>query len=236
MSSGGTTTPPLLLLNFIKTNFEMSNSPLAPAVRSFLQSLEAEFDRIDPTRQELLKSLGSWIGGQVQKNQPAHLIVICTHNSRRSHMGQVMLALAAQYYGVPDVHTWSGGTEATAINPQAVAAIQRAGISLKKVTSGDNPRYHLNIDGLPEAERTLFSKRFDETPNPSQNFAAIMVCSEADEGCPFVPGAAARFSLPFRDPKESDGTPLMESVYDERLRDIGREFLFAMKWAAQVVS
>ncbi|GAB4247135.1 MAG: protein-tyrosine-phosphatase [Saprospiraceae bacterium] len=211
----------------------MSNPSLSPELQSFLKGLETEFDRISPERRELLKSLGKWIGEQVQKNQPAHLIVICTHNSRRSHMGQVMLALAAQYYGVPGVHTWSGGTEATAFNPQAVGAMQRAGIPVEKVTNGDNPRYRLNLDGLPEAERTLFSKRFDETPNPSQNFAAIMVCSEADEGCPFVPGAAARFSIPFRDPKESDGTPLMESVYDERLRDIGREFLFAMKCAIQ---
>ena len=214
----------------------MSNPPLSPQLQSFLKSLEAEFDRISPERQELLKSLGNWIAGQVQKNQPAHLVVICTHNSRRSHMGQVMLALAAQFYGVPGVHTWSGGTEATAFNPQAVAAMQRAGIPVEKVTSADNPRYRLNLDGIPEAERTLFSKRFDENPNPRQNFAAIMVCSEADEGCPFVPGAAARFSIPYRDPKESDGTPLMETVYDERLRNIGREFLFAMKCAVPSLS
>lgn len=214
----------------------MSKPSLTPELQSFLKNLEAEFDRIGPERQRLLKSLGKWISQQLQKNQPAHLIVICTHNSRRSHMGQVMLALAAQFHGVPGVHTWSGGTEATAFNPQAVAAIQRAGIPVEKATSGDNPRYRLGLNGLAEAERTLFSKRFDETPNPSQNFAAIMVCSEADAGCPFVPGAAARFSIPFRDPKESDGTPLMESVYDERLRDIAREFLFAMKCAVPSIS
>lgn len=214
----------------------MNNPSHPPQLQSFLKRLEAEFDKIDPTRQELLKSLGLWVGDRVRKNQPAHLIVICTHNSRRSHMGQVMLALAAQYYGVPDVHTWSGGTEATAVNPQAVAAMQRAGIPLKKISEGDNPRYQLSLDGIPEAERTLFSKRYDENPNLGQNFAAIMVCSEADDGCPFVAGAAVRFSIPFQDPKTSDGTPTMESVYDERLREIGREFLFSMKWAQTVLS
>lgn len=211
----------------------MNHQSLPPELQSFLSGLESEFDKIAPQRQELLKKLGGWIHTQIEKNQPAHLIVICTHNSRRSHMGQVMLALASQWYGMPDVHTWSGGTEATAFNHQAVAAMQRAGIPVEKVTSGKNPRYRLHLEGLPEAERTLFSKRFDEMPNPAQNFAAIMVCSEADASCPMVPGAAARFSIPFSDPKEADGTPMAGTVYDQRLRDIGREFFFAMKWAKE---
>ncbi|GIV31739.1 MAG: arsenate reductase [Saprospiraceae bacterium] len=211
----------------------MSETFIPADLVSYLQKLEAQFDQIPQERRAVLEKLGSWVAEQLRNNRPAHIVVICTHNSRRSHMGQVMLALAAKYLGLEDVHTWSGGTEATSIYPEVVKALERAGVPIERITDGPNPRYRLEIDGLPEAERTLFSKRFDSTPNPKENFAAVMVCSEADAGCPFVPGASARFSLPYRDPKESDGLPSMEATYDERLEQIGREFLYAMHLAKE---
>ena len=55
-----------------------------------------------------------------------------------------------------------------------------------------------------------------------------MTCSQADAGCPFIPGASTRISLPYDDPKEADGTPQEAERYDERLRQIGRELFFVM--------
>lgn len=200
---------------------------------TYLKNLEGQFDQIPEERKKVLEKLGIWVAEQLHNNRPAHIVVICTHNSRRSHMGQVMLTLAAKWMGFEGVHSWSGGTEATALNRQAVVAMQRVGIPLEQITDGSNPRFRLGLDWIPEAEKTLFSKRFDTTPNPKQNFAAIMVCSEADAGCPFVPGAQARFSIPYRDPKETDGTPEMEAAYAKCLEQIGREFLYAMHVARE---
>jgi len=37
---------------------------------------------------------------------------------------------------------------------------------------------------------------------------------------------AARFALPYDDPKQSDGTPTEVKTYDERCRQIAREMLY----------
>ena len=78
----------------------------------------------------------------------------------------------------------------------------------------------------------MFSKKYDHSQNPQNAFAAIMVCSNADEACPFIPGADARFSLPFQDPKQHDNTPQEGRQYDERCRQIAREMLYTMDNAA----
>jgi arsenate reductase (thioredoxin) len=56
-------------------------------------------------------------------------------------------------------------------------------------------------------ETVEFSKRYDDPSNPQEGFAALMVCDEADAGCPAVRGASLRLSLPFADPKVYDDTP-----------------------------
>ena len=71
-----------------------------------------------------------------------------------------------------------------------------------------------------------FSKCYDDAPNPSEDFAAIMVCTSADEGCPLVAGCDFRLALPFDDPKAFDDTPLAAAKYEERCREIGREILY----------
>ena len=53
-----------------------------------------------------------------------------------------------------------------------------------------------------------------------------MVCSQADEGCPFVAGAFKRISLPYLDPKEFDDTEFEGIKYLEKVKEIGREMLY----------
>ncbi|EDP96903.1 hypothetical protein U8527_01155 [Kordia algicida OT-1] len=155
------------------------------------------------------------------------MIVICTHNSRRSHLGQLWLALAADYYKLPTIETFSGGTEATLFHPNAIAAVKRVGFEVSIEAQAKNPIYNIQWKANQEPYQA-FSKRFEEAPNPTQEFAAIMVCTEADEGCPFVSGTDFRIALPFEDPKAFDGTPQEEEKYDERCRQIGTEMLYVM--------
>ncbi|MEM9671082.1 MAG: hypothetical protein ACFB15_14955 [Cyclobacteriaceae bacterium] len=59
-------------------------------------------------------------------------------------------------------------------------------------------------------------------------FAAVIVCSDADEACPFNPEADARFFFPYEDPKQHDNTPQESKQYDERFRQIAREMLYVI--------
>lgn len=140
-------------------------------------------------------------------------------------MSQIWAQVAAHYYQLPRVQTFSGGTEATAFNPRAVAALQRAGLAIDRKTQGDNPCYQVRRDDHVLIEQA-FSKKYDDPVNPQEDFAAIMTCSQADEACPFVPGAARRLSLPYGDPKEADDTPQEASRYDERSKQIATEMLY----------
>lgn len=217
--------PIILPLFFLPTKVK----EMHPELEQYLSGLEVEFDQIPEDRKEELLEISIFLREKAAKDEPLKLTVICTHNSRRSHMGEAWLHAAAKWYGLDKVKTYSGGTEATAFNPRAVAALQRAGYTVETVNSrNDNPVYGLSLGRGYELEHH-FSKRFDHPTNPREGFAAIMVCAEADAACPFVPGAEARFALPYDDPKAFDGTAQEAEQYDERCRQIAREMFYIIK-------
>ena len=76
---------------------------------------------------ETALKLSQYFSDQYKSGKTPQAIVICTHNSRRSHLGQLWLAIGADFFELPQLETFSGGTEATAFNPRAVAALHRVG-------------------------------------------------------------------------------------------------------------
>ena len=196
-----------------------------PQLRTFLETRTTEFDQIPAERKTQLKTIAEYVKSRVKDNQPARLTFICTHNSRRSHMSQIWAATAANYYGVSGVETYSGGTEATAFNPRAIAAIKRAGLKVEKAQDGKNPRYEVRFKNTDKA-LVCFSKAFHEAPNPKEEFCAVMTCSQADKACPNVEGSSLRVAIPYEDPKVADDKPEEEATYDERCRQICREMLY----------
>jgi len=200
---------------------------LIEKIKLLCQELETEFDLISAERKQSLLSLSAYVSQKLKNEETPQLIVICTHNSRRSHMGQLWLAAAADYFELPKIQTFSGGTEATTFNPRAVKAIEKMGFSVSvEDDSIDNPMYHISWKKEMEPYRA-FSKKYSASPNPVEKFGAIMVCTEADNGCPIVLGCDFRLSLPFEDPKAFDDTDLADQMYDERARQIGREILYS---------
>jgi len=197
---------------------------------SYLDAREREFDRIDPERKALLDRFAGYLKEKARSDEAADLIFVCTHNSRRSHMSQLWAAAAAARHGLK-VWAYSGGTESTAFNPRAVAAVERAGFRVVKTTEARNPVYHVSMSGDAPAV-TCFSKPYDNDPNPKKGFAAVMVCGSADAACPAVFGEEFHIAVPFNDPKASDGTPEEAATYDERCADIAREMLYVMARAA----
>lgn len=190
-----------------------------------IQSLK-NFHSIPVQRKEILKQLTDFIEMKVQKNERIELVCICTHNSRRSHISQIWAQAAAAYYGIGNVLSYSGGTEATLFNPRAVKAMQEAGFKITATSNGTNPVYEVGFSD--EANEVIaFSKKYDAESNSKKGFAAVMTCSHADENCPVVFGMEKRISLPYNDPKDFDGTPQEADKYSERVREIGTEILFA---------
>jgi protein-tyrosine-phosphatase len=199
---------------------------LVPALAAYVAAALAELDRIPAERRLQLEDLARFVADRTCGGGPAPLIFICTHNSRRSHIAQLWAQAAAHHFGVNGVATYSGGTEATAFNPRAVAALERAGFAIEATSAGENPVFAVRFIADMEP-MTCFSKVYDQPPNPTAGFCAVMTCGEAEAACPIVFGAAERISLPYDDPKAADGTPEETAVYDERCRQIAREILYA---------
>lgn len=192
-----------------------------PFLQTSIQRLLTQFELIPPSRKALLDQLASYV---MQKENPA-LNFICTHNSRRSHIAQIWAAVASAWFGLEKVSVYSGGTEATAFNPRAVAALERVGFRIEN-PGHENPAYRVSF-AENQAPLICFSKTYDDPINPTKDFAAIMTCSDADENCPFIPGAAFRLSLTYEDPKKADDSPEEAQRYDERVSQIGRELFYA---------
>jgi arsenate reductase len=227
----------LLLMTVLTAGFAVDThrieraTPLLPSLESYLAARETEFDRISTERQAVLEPLATWIRDARAAGRPIDLVFVCTHNSRRSHMAQLWAKAAAAREGI-ELTTWSGGTEATAFNPRAVAAMDRAGFEVSRTTGNTNPIYHVRL-GTDLPIQTCFSKPFAAAPNPTAGIGAVMVCGDADRRCPIVPGAAGRFAMPFVDPKVADGTPEEAATYDERCAQIAREMLWVMTEASR---
>lgn len=211
------------------------HAPLAERVAGWVG--QGRPPTIDEDRIFGFEPLAEWIAEREAKGLPADLIFVCTHNSRRSQMGQAWARAAAMHLGLKHVRTWSGGTEATAFNPRAVKALSTHGFAIQptgEVVGESNPVYALGY-GEGTSDRA-FSKKFEHAFNPQQGFAAVMVCASADASCPFVEGADLRVSVPYLDPKASDGTPEEASTYLAKSEEIGWEMSWLMAQAAEQVA
>jgi len=204
----------------------MHHQPLFSAIADYLRALSDE--AIAPGRLLLLDELSAYVQTRLRDGQTARLIFICTHNSRRSHLAQVWAQIAAHASGVAPVECFSGGTEITACHPSTLAALARAGLHIQTITRGENP-VHLLQYAHGVGPIVAFSKRYDQPPNPTKDFAAVMTCAQADEHCPFVAGAHRRFALTYADPKQADGTPSEAAAYNAACRLIAAEMSYLFR-------
>ena len=183
------------------------------------------FENITEDRKLVLQPLVDFIQNKVNNNQEIRLNLICTHNSRRSHLSQVWAQTAAAYYAVPNVFCYSGGTEATALFPMAAQTLTNQGFQITTLAEGTNPVYSIKFS--ENAHPVIgFSKTYDDSFNPQSQFAAILTCSSADQGCPFIAGAEKRIPITFEDPKAFDNTPQQVEKYEERSIQIGTELFY----------
>jgi arsenate reductase (thioredoxin) len=121
---------------------------------------------------------------------------LCTHNSARSQMAEGLLRhLAGDRF---EAH--SAGTEANLVKPLAVRAMEEFGIDI----SGQE------------------SKTLDAYLDQSFDYV-ITVCDDANEACPFFPGARNRLHWSLEDPSRAEGTMEERLALFRRVRDEIRE-------------
>ena len=126
------------------------------------------------------------------------VLFLCTHNSARSQMAEGLLRhLAGDRFEV-----MSAGTEATHVRPLAVRAMDEVGIDI----SGQE------------------SKTLDRYVGEPSDYV-ITVCEEANEACPFFPGAAERLHWSLPDPAAAQGTEEERLEVFRSVRDLSRDYI-----------
>lgn len=184
-----------------------------------------QYQSISEERKITLQPLIDFIQQKTNDGKDINLNFICTHNSRRSHLSQIWAQTGANYFNIPNVHCYSGGTEETALFPKIAETLTNQGFNISKISNESNPIYTIKI-----GDNTLpiigFSKKYNNSFNPASDFVAVMTCSQAGGGCPFIVGAEKRIPITFEDPKISDNTPEQAQVYAERSLQIASEMFY----------
>ncbi|WP_298766569.1 hypothetical protein [uncultured Polaribacter sp.] len=179
---------------------------------------------VSEERKVLLSKISDKIAIEYQKENLVNLNFICTHNSRRSQLGQVWAFYAANFFNLR-INAFSGGTEVTAFYRNTVKTLQKVGFNFQlEKFCHQNPKYLVSFDGSKKSI-LCYSKHFDDFIN-TKPFIAITTCNNADKNCPFIPDAFARFHLPFVDPKFSDGTENQVETYLKTNQQIAAEIFF----------
>lgn len=199
------------------------NTSIFPSIQNEIRSFQ--FGTISRERKAILLPLIDFIREKVNKKQEIQLHFICTHNSRRSHLSQVWAQKAAAHFKVKNVFCYSGGTEATSLFPMVTKILEQVGFKIKALSEGKNPVYSIKY---AENQHPIigFSKTYDDSFNPQSSFAAILTCSQADNGCPFISGAEKRIPITFEDPKAFDSRPQQEKKYKERGIQIATDLFY----------
>lgn len=240
------------LVSIVMMNYT-ANAQSFEVLDQYWTNVTANLGSVPADRQDELKSLATYIAKSIKQDGTADIMFICTHNSRRSHFGQIWAAAAAHHLGIEGIKTYSAGTEATAFNARAIAAVERAGMIaehipdptlLQKQDTSNQQLQFVNAFDLNNKVMMItvgkgakpvfcFSKTIDHPLNPTGDFGAVMTCSSADAACPIVKGANYRVAIPYVDPKVSDGKPEESATYDERCLQISTEMLWVMNVVKQ---
>ena len=143
---------------------------------------------------------------------PIRVLFVCTHNSARSQMAEVLLRkrCGADF----DVH--SAGTEVRSVNPLTIRTLQEAGFD----TAGLRSKSVAEFVGQP----------FDYV---------ITVCDQARQVCPVFPGGGDSLHGGYDDPSEAQGTDdermkVFRRVFTEIAERVGQFVPIALRQHGRV--
>lgn len=206
-----------------------------PALRKYINyQILPQLSQLSAERKAVLDDAVKAIISGAQMSYTVDVVFICTHNSRRSIFGQIWIEIAARYFQLEGLKAHSGGTEATAFEPRAIAAIERAGCIVNTETEEKNPRYMVSFS-LGLSRIICFSKLYNDPYNPKRDFVAILTCDHADQNCPIVIGAHRRVTVTYKDPKAADDTPKETQAYNDCCLQVATEMFYVVKKIREVL-
>lgn len=168
--------------------------------------------KLDIQRETLLQNIANKIAETITKTGGVNINFICTHNSRRSQFSQCWAYFAMEYYNINNGNSFSSGTAVTAFHANTIKALESCGFKFSlDEFNHQNPKYIINY-GDSKKEILGFSKLVEDNINTTP-FIAITTCGNADENCPVILDASARFHLPYIDPKATDGKENEKETY-----------------------
>lgn len=139
---------------------------------------------------------------------PPTILILCTGNSCRSHMGEALLRAACMNGRTANVI--SGGSNPSGkIHPLAIKCIEELGLDLSRHYS--------------KSMNVYLTERVD---------VVITVCGNADQVCPNYPTKSRKYHWPFDDPSHTVGTD--EEIWADfiRVRDLIRAKMY--EYAADI--
>src|SRR5215207_7121770 len=128
--------------------------------------------------------------------EKTRVLFLCTHNSARSQMAEGLL----RHLTGDRCEAHSAGTEATHVRPLAIRAMDEIGVDISEQKSKTLERY--------------LGEPFDYV---------ITVCDDANEACPFFPGAERRLHWSLPDPSAAEGTEEEQLEVFRSVRDALRD-------------
>lgn len=206
------------------------NNILFEELSSAIDSIRNSFDEISDERKAVLDSFALTLS---RTELPMDLRFICTHNSRRSIFSEVWAWAGISYFNLPKLTTSSAGTESTAVYPTVIDVLKRSGFEV--LTSMGNHAREFELIMGNDTTKNLWSKTINEFDH-TKPFIAIMTCSDADQNCPFVPGALHRISLPYVDPKHSDGSIEELETYFKTSLHIAGELIYLFNQYSNLIN
>lgn len=140
-----------------------------------------------------------------------NILVLCTHNSARSILGEAMINHWAQALG-KEVRGYSAGSSPSGrVNPYALEVLGQAGVS---------------IDGLESKNWDVFS----EEGAPQMRLVITVCDSAAAEACPFWPGSPVKAHWGYPDPSAVEGDDLRKrQAFDLTRQALGYRILQLMQ-------
>ncbi|HEX5485694.1 MAG TPA: arsenate reductase ArsC [Limnobacter sp.] len=139
-----------------------------------------------------------------------NVLVLCTHNSARSVLGEAMVNHLAKRLGRPFKAYSAGSSPSGRVNPFALEVLQHAGIDTAGV-------------------RSKSWDEFAQSDSPQMDIVITVCDSAAAEACPFWPGAPVKIHWGFPDPSRAPGDDSAKRIAFEITRQaIGYKILQLM--------
>lgn len=181
---------------------------------------------IPADRRQILNYLAGQIEAQNLKEKCASIVFICTHNSRRSQICEAWLNYLAVFLKLP-IRAYSAGTEATELHPKMLAAMQKYQFDIAPRNDNNSIEYIFRITN--SFSKIMYSKTYRDASLPQKDLIAVMVCDQASESCPFIPGTLVRIALPYEDPRHFDNSPQEQEAYFRCIEQAGKEMIYLVQ-------